>query len=214
MDVKSNISRIISRIPSNVNLVVVVKSATLDSIKKTLDSQVRDLAFNSYQQLAAINKLILKDFRRHFIGHIQSNKVKKIILERPFLIQSVDSFKLAKKLNEVCKELNFNQDILLQIKTDEDKEYGFDSDELREVLFRIEMELKNLNIRGLMTIPPKKEVGNLKEVFSDMKILFNKCESYLGRKLDYLSMGMSDDFKEAIENGSNMIRIGREIFSD
>jgi len=213
MNIKSNISSILSSIPSNVHLVAVVKSATLNQIQEALKSGVTDLAFSSYQQLAALNKLILKDFRRHFIGHIQTNKVKKIILERPSLIQSVDSYKIAKKLNEACEELHLQQDILLQIKTDEDKEHGFNPDELREVIFKVEAELKNLNLKGIMTIPPSGDKTNLSEVFKETKILFDQSERYLGRKLDYLSMGMSEDYKIAVENGSNMVRIGRAIFS-
>lgn len=213
MDIKSNVSKILTELPANVRLVAVVKSATLGNIEEVLKCGVSDLAFNNHSQLAAINKLILKDFRRHFIGHIQTNKVKKILLEKPSLIQSVSSLRLAKKINSVCEELKMQQDILIQIKTDPQKEQGFNIGELREVLFRIESQMKNLKIRGLMTIPPKASPEELTKIFSKMKESFNQSEKDLGRKLDFLSMGMSEDYPIAVRCGANMVRIGQKLFS-
>jgi pyridoxal phosphate enzyme (YggS family) len=212
MDIRTNVSRILTELPSNVCLVAVVKSATLRSIEEVLRCGVSNLAFNNYTQLAAVNKLILKDFRRHFIGHIQTNKAKLVLMEKPYLIQSVDSFRLAKKLNSFCDELKMQQDILIQVKTDEGKENGFHIDEVREVIFRIESELKNLRVRGLMTVPPQTDEENLSKIFVEMKNLYNECELVIGRKLDFLSMGMSEDYRLAVEKGANMVRIGKKLF--
>ena len=213
MDIKSNVSKILIELPPHVRLVAVVKSATLGNIEEVLKCGVSDLAFNNETQLVAINKLILKDFRRHFIGHIQTNKARGILLEKPSLIQSVDSLRLAKKMNTICEELKIQQDILLQVKTDTRKENGFHLEEIREVLFRIESQMKNLRVRGLMTIPPQTTEEELKEIFTNMKKLFDQSEIDLGRKLDFLSMGMSEDYKLAVKNGSNMVRIGKKLFS-
>ncbi len=213
MNIRLNVSRVLTELPAHVRLVAVTKSATLSSIEEVLRCGVKDLAFSNDTQLAAINKLILKDFRRHYIGHIQTNKAKRILAEKPFLIQSVDSWRLAKKMNSICKDLNIQQDILLQVKTDKDKEHGFQPDEVLEIANRIDLELKNLKINGLMTIPSQAEEQELTVIFTEMKNLYNECERTLNRKLDFLSMGMSQDFRTAVRCGSNMVRLGKRIFS-
>jgi uncharacterized pyridoxal phosphate-containing UPF0001 family protein len=109
--------------------------------------------------------------------------------------------------------MKMQQDILIQIKTDKGKEHGFYPEEVKEIIFKIESELKNLRIRGLMTVPPQTNEEELIKIFSGMRNLFDECEKYLNRKLDFLSMGMTDDYRLAVMYGSNMVRLGRRIFS-
>lgn len=213
MNIKQNIAQIIREIPAHVHLVVVTKYATLKGIEEALNCGVKDLGFNSHVQMAALNKLILKNYRSHFIGHIQTNKAKKILMEKPYLIQSVDSMRLAKKLNRYCEELKMVQDILIEIKTDEGKEHGFAIDDWENILKDFENKFKNLRVRGFMTIPPQVDAQNLEVIFSEMKKIFDDSERVIGRKLDYLSMGMSGDYRLAVKSGANMIRVGRKIFS-
>ena len=201
MNLAKNIKRIKGELPSEVTLVIAVKYATKEQIKEIISLGVKDLGFNTFQQLKEVKDDLL-GVRIHFIGHLQSNKVKKVLELGVNLIQSVDSYRLVEKINSVSKELGIKQKILLQVKTDQNKEYGFLFLELEEVVKRIN-EMENIQLNGLMTIPPVKDS---KEQFILMKKMFDKTE------LEYLSMGMSDDYKIAIKEGANMVRIGRKVF--
>src|SRR3989338_1527222 len=165
------------------------------------------------ENINRIKGSIPTNIRIHFIGHLQSNKVKKLLQERAFLIQSVDSYKLAEKIDKAAGELGIKQDILLQVKTDENKKHGFSALETENIVLKINNSLKNINIKGLMTIPPLSEnPNNSRRYFSSVKNLFDNISKKMDKKLEYLSMGMSDDYKVAIEEGSNMVRIGRALF--
>ena len=133
--------------------------------------------------------------------------------ENIFLIQSVDSYNLIGKIDGVANELGIKQGILLQVKTDETKKHGFSALETENITSKISNSLKNIKIKGLMTIPPlSKNPNNSRRYFSLMKELLDKLQKKFNVKLEYLSMGMSDDYKIAIEEGANMVRIGRALF--
>ena len=209
--ISENIKQLKSSIPKEILVVIAVKYVTFDQIKEVVKNNMTHLGFNTFQQINEVSQEI-KDVNLHFIGHLQSNKVKKILQLRPFLIQSVDSLKLAKQINEICEELGINQDILLQINTDDKKEYGFRRENLNESLPKIK-QLKHLNVQGLMTIPPFTDhpEDNI-NIYKEMNNLLEQTTKLFGRKLKYLSMGMSDDYLLAIKYGANMIRPGRIIF--
>jgi len=203
MNLAKNINKIKKDLPSEVTLVIAVKYATKEQIKEIISLGVKDLGFNTFQQLKEVKDDLL-GVRIHFIGHLQSNKVKKLLQLGIDLVQSVDSYKLAEKINTVSEELGIKQKILLQVKTDLNKEHGFPALELEEVIKRIN-GLKNIQLNGLMTIPPVKES---KQSFILIKKYFDKFS-----KLEYLSMGMSNDYKVAIKEGANMVRLGRVVFN-
>ena len=213
MAIAENVEKIKNSIPDNPTLVAAVKYASNEQILELIKAGVKDLGFNTYRQLKEAKKLLPSDARIHFIGHLQSNKVRKVLQENVFLIQSVDSYKLAEKIDNVARELRIKQDILLEVKTDENKKHGFSALETEEVSLKINNNFKNINIKGLMTIPPLSEnSNNSRKYFSSVKSLFDNISEKMDKKLDYLSMGMSDDYKIAIEEGSNMVRIGRALF--
>ena len=213
MAIAENVEKIKNSIPDNATLVAAVKYASNEQILELIKAGVKDLGFNTYRQLKEAKKLLPSDARIHFIGHLQSNKVRKVLQENVFLIQSVDSYKLAEKIDNVARELRIKQDILLEVKTDENKKHGFSALETEEVSLKINNNFKNINIKGLMTIPPLSEnSNNSRKYFSSVKSLFDNISEKMDKKLDYLSMGMSDDYKIAIEEGSNMVRIGRALF--
>ena len=213
MSIAENVEKIRKFIPDDILLVAAVKYASNEQILELIKAGVKDLGFNTYRQLKEAKKLLPSDARIHFIGHLQSNKVRKVLQEKVFLVQSVDSYKLAEKIDKVCGELGIKQDILLQVKTDENKKYGFSALETEEVSLKINNNFKNINIKGLMTIPPLSEnPNNSRRYFSSVKNLFDNISKKMDKKLEYLSMGMSDDYKVAIEEGSNMVRIGRALF--
>ena len=213
MTIAENVKKIRDSISDNITLVVAVKYASNEQILELVNAGIKDFGFNTYQQLKEVKKLLPSDARVHFIGHLQSNKARKVLQERVFLIQSVDSYKLAEKIDKVAKELGMGQDILLQVKTDESKEYGFSALEIEGIILKINNDLKNIGVMGLMTIHPLSEnPEDSRKYFSLMKQLFSNISKKIDKKLEYLSMGMSNDYKTAIEGGANIVRIGRALF--
>ena len=143
----------------------------------------------------------------HFVGHLQSNKIKYII-NNVSMIESVDSFELAKKISNIANE---KMDILLQVNIGkEETKFGVFPENVIEVC-KLVSELKNIKLKGLMTIPPKE---NSDYYFGKMQWIFNEInyKKILDYDLSVLSMGMSDDYRQAIENGSTQIRLGKAIF--
>lgn len=149
----------------------------------------------------------------HFIGHLQTNKVK-FIVGKAHLIQSVDSLKLLEVINEQAKKLNITQNILLEVNPTKDPDkHGFYQEDLFGAASKA-CNLTNVNLQGLMTVLPKCEnQDKLGAVCLQMRSLYDIMIKQ-GYKLTYLSMGMTSDYKIAIENGSNMIRIGSAIFGN
>lgn len=209
-----NLAKISGELDSRTKLVVAVKYANEEQIKEIINFGT-DIGFNTLQQFEEISeKIDLGEIKTHFIGRIQSNKIGKIVRLKPFLIQSVSSFDVAKKINTVCLELGLKQKIFLQINSDSSKTEGFSFDDLENEVNKIK-ELSNLEICGLMTIPPEISVigeDKLREIFQKMKLIYDKMRVELGTNFEFLSMGMSKDYLIAIEEGANMVRIGRKIF--
>lgn len=206
--IKERIKGVLKEIDSRARLVVAVKYANEEQIKSIVDLGI-DIGFNTFQQFEEISKKNdLSKVGTHFIGHIQSNKISKIISLRPFLIQSVSSFEVAEKINSVCKNLGVKQKILLQINSDSEKSDGFKFDELEKEIGRIK-NLSNIEVCGMMTIPPSLEsIGDdeIKKIYRKMKLEYDKFN------FEFLSMGMSNDYFIAIEEGANIVRVGRKIF--
>lgn len=202
----------------NVLLVAVSKTKSIEDIKELYDLGQRDFGENYVQEMVDKYHELPKDIRWHFIGHLQSNKVKYIA---PFvhLIQSVDSLKLLKEINKQGAKINRVLDVLLQIHIGkEETKFGLDEDELQGIL-KTDLvtldELKNVRITGLMgmaSFTDNKDI--VKNEFHYLKTLSEKYGSVqqVNCKLETLSMGMSDDYKVAIEEGSNLVRIGSLIF--
>ncbi|MDB5062092.1 MAG: YggS family pyridoxal phosphate-dependent enzyme [Mucilaginibacter sp.] len=201
----------------NVALLAVSKTKPAGDLQQAYDAGQRLFGENMVQELVEKYEVLPKDIQWHLIGHLQTNKVKYIA---PFIsmIQSVDSIKLLQEINKHAIKNNRVIDCLLQIYiADEETKFGLGFDEAIELLRSEEYaELKNIRIRGLMGIATntdsekqiKEEYYELKTFFDGIKLsFFRKEESF-----DTLSMGMSSDYKLAIEQGSNMIRLGSTIF--
>jgi pyridoxal phosphate enzyme (YggS family) len=199
-------------------LVAVSKTKPVEAIKELYDLGHRDFGENYVQELVDKQQQLPEDIRWHFIGHLQSNKIKYIA---PFiyLIHGIDSFKLLKEVNKQAAKINRTIDVLLQVHiSDEETKFGFDEKELDDVFHSKEIaELKNICLKGLMgmasfTDDAEKIRGELKF----LKLLFDKYTTTQtpNSKFDILSMGMSADYIFAIEEGSNMVRIGSLIFGE
>lgn len=212
MTIMQNIEKIFTEIGPSITMVAAVKYATIEQIMTVMNAGVKDLGFNTYQQMNEVVSLLPEKARFHFIGTLQKNKVRKVLELNPYLIQSVDSFELAEKINEESKKQGRIQNILIQIKTDLNKTSGIQSEYLEDVVLKVEM-LDNIKVIGLMTVPPYSEnSGDSRHYFRAMKSYFEDTGKIVGRKLEYLSMGMSGDYMVAIEEGANMVRVGSRIF--
>jgi len=198
-------------------LIAVSKTKPIEDIQALYDLGQRDFGENYVQELVDKYEKLPKDIHWHFIGHLQSNKVKYIA---PFvhLIHGVDSLSLLKEINKQALKNNCIIDCLLQIHiAKEETKFGLNSDELEAVLKGELFTLKNISINGLMGMASfSTNIDLVRAEFNYLKSLFVKYTPLqtANYKLQTLSMGMSSDYKIAIEEGSNMIRIGSLLFGE
>ncbi len=204
------------RKPEDVRLMAVTKTVAPVFINYAIEECGIDLiGENKVQEfLSKRDELKLHGVEKHLIGHLQTNKVKKIINEVD-MIQSVDSVRLAKAISDAASKNASSVDVLLEINIgDEESKTGFDKVVFSESLAEIS-ELPFLNVKGLMTIPPIcDDVLSLEKYFDGMNEYFNeiKSKNIFGNDFNILSMGMSGDYKEAVLHGSNLVRVGSLIF--
>ncbi len=209
----------------NVTLIAVSKTKSVEEILELYHLGQRDFGENYVQELVEKYEQLPKDIRWHFIGHLQSNKVKFIA---PFvsLIHSVDSEKLLKEIHNQAAKNNRVIDCLLQVHiAEEETKFGFDTKELEELLTRIsgtnstnseaENPFGNICIKGFMGMASfTNDLKIVRKEFKFLKQLFDKYATFsiFNFQFSILSMGMSADYKIAIEEGSNMVRIGSLLF--
>ena len=205
--IKDNINNILQEL-QNSQLIAVSKTKPVEDILEAYEVGIRDFGENHVQEILEKYDKLPKDIRWHMIGHLQTNKVKDII-DKVFLIHSVDSIKLAKEINKqaIKKDLVMNVLIELNIANEESK-YGFKVEELDDALKEIN-ELDHIKVLGLMCVAPNTDnPENNRKYFKLMRELKEK------NNLEILSMGMSNDYKIAIEEGSTYIRVGTKIFGE
>lgn len=215
--IKDNLNRINSELPSNVTLVAVSKTKTTQLIQEAYDSGHKAFGENKVQEVIEKHSLLPKDIEWHFIGHLQSNKVKYIA---PFvtLIHSVDSLKLLKEINKQGRKYERTIDCLLQFHiAQEESKYGLSLEDALEILGSDEfISFENISITGIMgmaTFTSNQE--QIREEFRTLENYFNVLKSHyfkFNNSFKHLSMGMSGDFKIAIEEGSTIVRVGSLIF--
>jgi hypothetical protein len=215
MPIATQIQNIKATIPTNVTLVAVSKTKPVSDLMQAYEAGQRIFGENKIQEMAEKWEEMPKDIAWHMIGHVQTNKVKYMA---PFvsLVHGVDSLKLLKEINKQALKNNRIIDCLLQMHiAEEETKFGLDQEELEDLLVSAEFaELKNVRILGLMGMATftdnqnqvVKEFKQLKTIFDSLH--FNNIPHYKS----ILSMGMSGDYKLAIECGSTMVRIGSSIF--
>jgi PLP dependent protein len=202
----------------NITLVAVSKTKPIEDISEMYELGQRDFGENYVQELADKALQLPKDIRWHFIGHLQSNKVKYIA---PFvhLIHGVDSMKLLVEVNKQAAKNNRTLDCLLQIYiAQEETKFGLNEQELDSLLQEFsKSELVNVQIKGLMGMASfSDDMHKVRNEFRYLKKVFDKYTSSQTPNLKFqvLSMGMSSDYKIAIEEGSNMVRVGSLLFGN
>lgn len=218
-DIASNIIRLKKEIPTNVKLVAVSKTKPVDQIFEAYNSGHRIFGENRVRELIEKKESLPDDIEWHFVGHLQSNKVKLII---PFIsvIQSVDTFKLLQVINNEAFKNNRIVNCLLQFHiAEEETKFGFNLSETKEMIESEEFgEMRNIRLCGVMGMATYTD--NIEQIRQEFRNLFN-CYNELKNRYFIqqssfceVSMGMSGDFPVAIEEGSTMIRLGSVIFGE
>lgn len=207
----------VNKAPEEIILVAVTKTVDVNRIKEVVDEGILNIGENRIQEAKLkYSYLSSLNITLHMVGHLQTNKVKDAV-QIFSLIHSVDSFRLAKEIDKESKKINKVTSVLLEVNvSNEPTKFGFKCEEVLPFLKEAE-ELDSLKILGLMTVAPLLEVREeVRPVFRGLKNLFDEIKkfSFKNVKMQYLSMGMSSDFKIAIEEGANMIRIGTAIFGE
>jgi pyridoxal phosphate enzyme (YggS family) len=214
MSIAQNLLQIKSELPAHVTLVAVSKTKPIIDLMEAYQAGQRVFGENKIQEMTDKWEQMPKDIAWHMIGHVQTNKVK-YMAEYVSLIHGVDSLKLLQEINKQALKHNRKIDCLLQIYiADEETKFGIDEKELLELVNSKEFkELQNIQIVGLMGMATFTENQNqIKAEFQHLKTIFDTINNQENLKLETLSMGMSGDYKLAIECGSTMVRIGSSIF--
>ena len=218
MSIKQNLLEIKSDLPKNVTLVAVSKTKPVSELMEAYEAGQRIFGENKIQEMSDKFDEMPNDIQWHMIGHVQTNKVKFMA---PFvsLVHGVDSLKLLEEIDKQALKNNRVIDCLLQIHiAEEDTKFGLDETELFEILGSETFKnLKNIQVKGLMGMATfTEDESQIKKEFTVLKQLFDKVNtlSTISYPISILSMGMSDDYKIAIECGSTMVRIGSSIFGN
>lgn len=215
--VRQNLLRIQEEIaPYTPNIIAVTKyfdeSAMIDAYNAGLRNFAESRVIEAIEKINNLPTDVKNNSKFHFIGHLQTNKVKKVIGHFDY-IHSVDSYKLAKVISDEACHAEKVQKILLQVNNaNEEQKFGFSKDEIFEVFNSIK-ELPNIQICGLMNMAPLGATDEeLNYLFEDILQIKLKLEKEFNYKLKELSMGMSQDYKIAVKHGATMLRIGRKLF--
>ena len=215
MNISENIEKIKSEISSEVTLVAISKTKPKEDILEAYETGQRDFGENKIQEMTEKWEELPKDIRWHMVGHVQRNKVK-YMAEFVNLIHAVDSLKLLKEIEKQARKHDRVIECLLQIKiAEEESKYGIDVEEAEDILNSSEYaEMSHVKIVGLMGMATLTEdEAKIKKEFSFLNTTFVRLKEEK-ENFRILSMGMSGDYKLAIECGSNMIRVGSSIFGE
>ncbi|WP_373515330.1 YggS family pyridoxal phosphate-dependent enzyme [Persicitalea sp.] len=216
MSIKENIAEIERQVPPDVKLVAVTKTKPIAMLQEAYDTGCKIFGENKAQEMVEKYEALPKDIQWHMIGHLQTNKVKYLA---PFvsLIHSVDSLKVLKEINKQAKKNDRTIDCLLQIHiAEEDTKFGLSEEEVVDLLDSKEFDaMENVQVSGLMGMATwgvsdeqlRREFGGLRQLFEKLKEKETEKAT-----MQVLSMGMSNDFPVALEEGSTMVRVGSAIF--
>ncbi|MCK4545620.1 YggS family pyridoxal phosphate-dependent enzyme [candidate division WOR-3 bacterium] len=215
-NITRNVKNIIKEIPDNVILEIAAKTRSADEIKTAIDAGAKIIGENYLQESENVYKKLGKIVPWHFIGHLQKNKINRVISIFD-MIETVDSFKLAQEIDKRCKKNNKVMEVLIEVNSGrEENKFGIIPENVITEIEKIS-KLVNIKIKGLMTMGPFS--GNPEDArpyFKITKILFDEIKNINIHNVEmkYLSMGMTNSYKIAIEEGANIVRIGTLIFGE
>lgn len=202
----------VGRSPEEITIVAVAKFVEVERVKQAIRAGITIIGENRVQEALEKFRVLGNEAVWHMVGHLQTNKVKKA-LEIFSMIQSLDSFRLAQEIEEKARGFNKPVPVLVEVNTSaEPTKFGVNPDQAVEFIKGL-TGFRHIAVQGLMTIGPNiPEPEAARKSFQILRELRSKAEQSLGKPLPYLSMGMSGDFEVAVEEGSNMLRIGTAIF--
>lgn len=217
-EVKQNIERacaVSGRNPEEVTLVGASKTKSAEIINEALENGLETIGENRVQELTEKYPDIKCGAHIHLIGHLQTNKVKYII-DKVELIHSVDSEHLAKEISRCAEKIGIIMNVLIQVNiSGEESKSGIEPKNLEPLLEYIDT-LGGIKVKGLMTIPPldSEDLSESRRIFKELKKIFDseKTKTYKNTSMEILSMGMTNDYTVAVEEGATMVRVGRAIF--
>lgn len=217
--VSERIKDIRTTLPQGVTLVCVSKFQPVEAIQEAYEAGERHFGESRVQELIQKHDRLPKDILWHFIGHLQTNKVRDLLKIHPYLIQSVDSERLLKTINDEAAKQGFIQDVLLEVHVArEQTKTGILPEQVREILDNTRGILQNVRIRGLMTMATntddETEIRRCFRLTASIARGLTAEGDLTSNSEAVLSMGMSDDYLIAIECGANMIRLGSTIFGE
>ena len=214
--IKQNVDQILSELPDGVQLVAAVKARRPEEILEAVESGVKILGENYVQEAESIYEVVGNKAEWHFIGHLQKNKVKKAV--KLFdMIETVDSLELAREIDKRCAQIGKVMPVLVEINSGREEQKSGIFPEKTEQLVRDISDLNNIRVMGLMTMGPR--FGNPEDsrpYFVETKKIFEKIKklNLPNIQMRYLSMGMTNSYKIALDEGANMVRIGSKIFGE
>jgi hypothetical protein len=228
IEIAENYARVLEKIaeaakrggsdPSAIKVVGVTKSHSPEIVDAGIKAGLKIIGENRVQEAEKKLPLLSEPYEEfHYIGHLQKNKINKLLALKPALIQSIDKLTTAESLNRSLEREDRKQSILIQVNTSgEESKYGVPADygELKELIYRISL-LERLKIRGLMTIGKfTDEEAEIRKCFSLLRNYYESLneEGISGVVMEVLSMGMSNDYQIAVEEGANLVRIGTALY--
>lgn len=202
---------------NGINLIAVTKTVDIDAINEAIESGITDVGENKPQELARKYDVIGDKVRWHQIGSLQTNKVKYII-DKVYMIHSIDRLSLCEEIQKRAEKINKTINCLIQVNiSEEESKQGISKDEAIDFIKTISKKYKNIKVKGLMTMAPYTEDESIiRDTFKGLKDLSEEIsrENIENVYMDELSMGMSNDFKIAVEEGSTLVRVGTSIFGE
>ncbi|MBD5225325.1 MAG: YggS family pyridoxal phosphate-dependent enzyme [Bacteroidales bacterium] len=215
--IAENINRILSTLPAGVELVAVSKFHPVETLREAYDAGQRKFGESRVQELAVKAPVLPGDVKWHFIGHLQTNKVRQLLRLRPAMIESIDSERLLAAVDTAAADLGIVQPVLMQVHVAaEESKFGFSPSELEAYFTDRRFEtLRGVHICGIMGMATNTDdVGRIRADFESIAALAVKIRGIAPdlRGFDTVSMGMSDDYPLAVACGSNLVRVGTAIF--
>ena len=212
-----NAKEAVGRTSGDVTLIAVTKTVDVDKVLEAIECGVTDVGENKPQELARKYEIIGDKVRWHLIGSLQTNKVKYII-DKVHMIHSLDRVGLCEEIQKRAEKIDRVIDCLVQVNiSKEDSKHGLEEDDVIDFIKYVSSKYNNINIKGLMTMAPfTDDEDKIRTVFKKLNNLSLKIENLNIPKvsMSYLSMGMSNDYKIAIEEGSTIVRVGTSIFGE
>ncbi len=214
--IEQNISQILSELPDGVQLVAAAKTRTPAEVLAVVSGGVKIIGENYVQEAERAYEVVGSRAKWHFIGHLQGNKAKKAV--RLFdMIETVDSLKIAREIDKWCTQIGKVMPVLVEVNSGREKQKSGVLPEKAEELIREISGLKNIKVMGLMTMGPR--LGNPEDArpyFVETRKMFERVKklNLSNVQMKYLSMGMSNSYKVALEEGANIVRIGSKLFGE